>query len=209
MYKVYGMKGSGSAIVEALLELSQQPYKVVEVERDADGQFPATYAAINPLCQVPALVLPDGSIMTESGAITVYLADLHTGPRLAPATDHPQRGKYLRWMFYLAANIYMSDLRVYYPQRYVTDPGLADSVRLAAEERMAMEWNVLAEALGDGPFILGSKMSAADIYAAVLTTWNTDTRSFFRKHPNIRSLYDGVTANPVIAGVLARHDLII
>lgn len=209
MYKIYGMKGSGSAIVEALLELSRQPYKVVEVERDAHGRFSATYAAINPLCQVPALVLPDGSVMTESGAITVYLADLHPGLGLAPATDHPQRGKYLRWMFYLAANIYMSDLRVYYPQRYVTDPSLADPVRLAAVERMATEWQVLADALGEGPFILGSNMSAADIYAAVLATWNTDTRSFFRKHPNIRSLYDGVIANPVIAGVLARHDLMV
>ena len=46
---------------------------------------------VNPLRQVPALVLPSGEIVTESAAILIYLADLHPQARLAPLNDPSAR----------------------------------------------------------------------------------------------------------------------
>src|SRR3546814_13438863 len=63
-------------------------------------------AAVNPLRQVPALVLPGGELMTESAAILTWLADSHPAGGLAPAPDSPLRPRFLRWMSYISAQIY-------------------------------------------------------------------------------------------------------
>ena len=106
MITVYGAEGSGSVAVEATLTLLGAPYKVVEavtwVEREAQERV----APVNPMRQVPAIVLPSGEIMTESAAILLYLADLHPQARLAPLPTDPTRAQFLRWMMYVSSAIY-------------------------------------------------------------------------------------------------------
>jgi glutathione S-transferase len=45
------------------------------------------YVAINPIGQVPALVLDDGQVMTDSPLICAYLDAIGSGPRLIPEGD--------------------------------------------------------------------------------------------------------------------------
>lgn len=207
MYRLYGRPGSGSVVVEAVLEAAEAPYEVEIIERSQDGRVPEKLARVNPLGQVPALTLPDGTVMTESAAISLYLADKYPKANLAPAPDAAERPAYLRWLVFLATNIYMTDLRAYYPDRYTSDQNGGKCVKAAALARMAQEWDVYAAALGDKPFILGDKMCVADVYAAMLATWNLDVPSFFKKHPNVRAMYDRVTANPAIARAWGRNEM--
>jgi glutathione S-transferase len=207
MYELYGRKGAGSMAVEAVLEECALPYSLSEVKRDASRMPPADYFAVNPLGQVPALKLPDGTVMTESAAILLYLADEHSKGKLAPAPGEPLRPLFLRWLVYLATNIYMTDLRIYYCDRYTTEATDAANIKEAAVKAMALEWDVYAAALASKPYMLGEQFSAVDIYAAMLATWNVDVPAFFRKHPNIRACYDRVLARPAVARVWRRHDL--
>lgn len=207
MYKLYGRPGSGSVVVEAILEAAGAPYEVEPVERSQNGLAPENLCRVNPLGQVPVLCLPDGEIMTESAAISLYLADKFPKADLAPAPAAAERAAYLRWMIYLATNIYMTDLRAYYPDRYTSDQNGGKCVKSAALVRMAREWEIYADALGDKPYILGDKMSIADIYAAMLATWNFDVPAFFKKHPNVRAMYDRVTEHPAIAKVWGRNEM--
>jgi len=207
MYRLYGRPGSGSVVVEAVLEAAGVPYEVELVERSQDGQVPEKLACVNPLGQVPVLRLPDGEIMTESAAISLYLADKYAKADLAPQPSSAERARYLRWMVYLATNIYMTGLCAYYPNRYTADQNGGKCVKSAALARMAKEWEIYAAALGDKPYILGDKMSIADIYAAMQATWNFDVPAFFRKHPNLRQMYDRVTAHPAIAKVWGRNEM--
>src|SRR3954470_23375882 len=201
MYTLYARAGSGSAIVEVLLEEIKADYRIETVGRGDDA--PAGYADINPLGQVPTLILPDGTVMTESAAITIYLADQFPALGLAPDLDSPQRPEYLRWLIFLATNVYVSDLRIYYSERYSTDPSHGRGIRDAAVERMAREWDVYAAALGQKPFILGDSISAVDLYAAMLATWNVDVPVFFRRHANIKAMYDRVRRRPSVSKVWA------
>ena len=56
MYRLYGRPGSGSVVVEAILEAVGAPYEVELVERSQDGRVPEKLARVNPLGQVPVLV---------------------------------------------------------------------------------------------------------------------------------------------------------
>jgi glutathione S-transferase len=206
-FKLYGRPGSGSGACEAILALSGLPHSIIDLERWEQGGAPAEFLAINPLGQVPALILPNGGVMTESAAICLYLADVPSDAKLAPLPGHPDRARYLRWMVYLAANNYMTALRFYYPDRHTTAPDGADGVKAAALQRANFEWAVFAEAIGTGPYLLGEEPSAADIYAAMLMSWDLDVEALFKAQPALSRLYAAVANHPKIAPVWHRHDM--
>jgi glutathione S-transferase len=110
-------------------------------------------------------------------------------------------------MVFLAVNSYMTEGRWDFPSGYTDDPTGAHGVKSAAIRLMAKEWDIFAEALGRGPFILGAAMSAADIYAAMIAGWSDNLPGLFAKHPNLKALHDGVTAHPAVAAVWKRHGL--
>src|SRR5262245_41093535 len=120
-YTLYSHDGSGGFAVEAALVKAGAPYKLVTVDTRKGEQSRPEYAAINPMRQVPALVLRDGTVMTESAAIVVHFADLFPDKGLAPKPATPAHARFLRWMVFMAANLYEGDLRYFYPDRYTTD----------------------------------------------------------------------------------------
>src|SRR5205085_2807112 len=83
-YIVYGAKGSGSVAVEATLELLDLPYRVIESATWESDEARDQVSTVNPLKQVPALLLPTGEVMTESAAILIWLADKFPQAELAP-----------------------------------------------------------------------------------------------------------------------------
>ena len=91
MYELIGAQGAGSAVVEAMLELSGAPYRVTEAAPWDEGPHLERLRALNPLMQVPALVLPDGAVMTESGAMLLLLADRFPAAGLVPGAGDPRR----------------------------------------------------------------------------------------------------------------------
>ncbi len=207
MFTLYARPGYGSATVEALLAHTNIAHEVIDVEREKDGTAPDWYLKLNPRGEIPTLRLPDDSLMTESAAMMIYLADLFPDKKLAPAPTSPHRPAYLRAIVYLAVAPYMSDLRLYYPHRYSTDLAHADAIKSKAAESLDWDLDVFAKNLGAGPFVLGPSMSAADIYASVLLSWAPDVGALFTRHPNLKRLYDGVAAYPEIRKVWDRNGM--
>lgn len=205
MYRLYARNTAGSMAPEAMLAVCGVDYEVEVVERQADGSFPPSFHKINPKAEVPTLVMPDGSIMTESAAIMIHLADLHPEAGMAPAIGSADRARFLRWQVYLATALYMSDLRLFYPERYTLEPAGAAGIRARAEQTMMQEFAIYAEALGQGPFLLGERMCAADIYAAMLCSWAPDVPALFNAHPALKRMYDGVLANDAVRRVWERN----
>jgi len=61
----------------------------IHLVRDGGEQHAEAYRSVNPNELVPALVLDDGTSITQSVAIVEYLDEVHGGPRLLP--DDPKR----------------------------------------------------------------------------------------------------------------------
>ena len=207
MYKLYARPGAGNVCVEAMLAECAAAHEVIALDRDAQGNLPESLRAVNPMMQVPTLVLPDGQIMTESAAIMIHLGDAFPQSALAPLVSSPQRAPYLRWMVFMATTLYMSDLRLYYPHKYTTEPSSIDGIKAKAAADMDDEFAVLAGVLGAKPYLLGDKMSALDIYAAMLINWGPDVAALGAKHPNLKALHDRVASRPAIAPVWARNGM--
>src|ERR1700732_5311163 len=80
-----------------LLEELGVPYEPHVLNMKAGDQRRPEYLAINPMGKVPALKHGD-ALVTEQGAIFLYLADLFPEARLAPPLGDPLRGPDFRWV---------------------------------------------------------------------------------------------------------------
>ena len=107
MYSLYARAGWGSALVETQLAWYGLPYELEQVgDLFKEPQARDQLAPANPVAQIPTLMLPDGTIMTESAAITLLLAERTGRDDLVPQPNAPDRARFLRWLIFLVANIY-------------------------------------------------------------------------------------------------------
>ena len=202
-YVLYGYPQSGSAPIEAALVLAGADFTCRDLDPET-GLKAADFLAVNPRGQVPALVLPDGTVVTEVPAILSHLADAHPGSVLAPAPGSSARAVHDRWMAFTHANLYEAVLRVYYTDRYTTDPAGVAGVRAAAEAYVARHFALLQDAMGDGPFLLGPRPMAVDLVIWILVSW-TGLDTVRASAPRIADLAEAVAALPALSGVMARQ----
>jgi glutathione S-transferase len=80
-----------------LLEELVLPYEIKLYQRDANFLAPPELKAIHPLGKSPVIV-DDGVVLAESGAIFEYLLARHDGGRLVPPTDSSAWVDYLYFM---------------------------------------------------------------------------------------------------------------
>src|SRR5580700_7474503 len=89
---------SGS-IVWLLEELGVPHEKKIVTLRSADGSGARDPANPHPHGKVPVLV-DDGCVIFEGGAIALYLTDKFPAAKMGPLPGDPRRGDYLSWLFY-------------------------------------------------------------------------------------------------------------
>lgn len=82
--KFYMTPGSCSTGIHILLEECGLIFEVTIVNLLAGDQYKADYAAINPKGSIPALVLDDGTVLTEFSAIAWWLARSYPKRKLLP-----------------------------------------------------------------------------------------------------------------------------
>jgi GST-like protein len=210
-YLVYGAAGSGSTPVEATLTLLGEPYRVIERAVWQDAAAAAEMEAINPLRQVPALVLPSndsgaGELMTESAAILIHLADSHPGSGLSPAADSPLRPRFLRWMAYIAAQIYA----LYWIRdditRLAADRAHEAVLRERTAARISACWTMMElQAPPAGRFMLGEAISVLDLYLAAVSRWGPRRKGFYAAAPRLGEIARHVDAEPRLAAFWAER----
>ena len=200
-YTLYSHDGSGGFAVEAALVKAGAAHTVIVVDTAKGEQNRPEFVAINPMRQVPVLVLPDGTVMTESAAIVVHLADAFPDKGLAPRPATPGHARFLRWIFFMAANLYEGDLRYFYPERYTSDPDGVPGVKSAGAAHMKRSFAVVDEALAPGPFLCGPVLTMADVYLAMLMAWSPEPLTARR----LLGVTAAVAADPLIGPLWLRH----
>lgn len=203
--ELHGCRGCGSAVVEALLERAGVEFVYHEVEPWQPGPAAEALKAVNPLAQVPTLKLSDGTVMTESAAIIVLLDDSYAAARILPARGDPRRAPVLRWMAFIAGNMYPAISVGDFPERWVnSDPARAE-LKDGAVERLKTYWTTLEQALQPAPYLSGSAMTALDVYAAMLSRWRPG-RAWVDQHcPRLAAALALTEQDPIVARVWERN----
>lgn len=204
-YVLHGNPGWGSAIVEAQLAWYGLPCRSEDVGDVFESEEARQHLRpLNPLMQVPTLVLPDGTVMTESAAITLHLADRTGRDDLVPGPAAPERAAFLRWLVFLVANVYPTFTYGDVPTRFVKDEAAAKAFRAECDAYEQRLW-LAVEAAAAAPWFLGERLSAIDLFLAVMTHWRPRRAWFAQQAPKLHAAALAAETLPAVAPVLARH----
>jgi glutathione S-transferase len=192
LYHSPNTRSSGALI---LLEELGVPYDLHVLNMKAGEQRGAAYLVVNPMGKVPAVKHGD-AVITEQGAVFIYLADLYPEAGLAPAIGDPLRGPYLRWLVYYGSSF---------------EPAVVDRAmkRDAASAAMSPYGDydtmlkTLTDQLAKGPYLLGERFTAADVLWGNALGWTTR----FKIVPELPVIMDYVArvgARPAVARARAK-----
>jgi len=199
-----GCKGCGNTIVEAAFAVAGIPIDYEEVDYSDDSPTRPRLLAVNPLGQVPTLVLPDGTLMTESLAMLHYIDDAAPKAKLIPPKGDPLRAVFYRWAVFLIAAVYPTYTYGDDPKKWVPDEAASKLLRESTDKHRQALWLQL-EAEAKGPWFLGERFSALDLYVAVMTRWRPGILWFVRNTPKCVDIAKRATALPAVAPVMARN----
>jgi GST-like protein len=206
MLTLYGTKGSGSAAIEAALAIAGAAYREVDAASWRPGPGFDELKRVNPLGQIPTLVLADGGVLTESAAILIHLADAFPESGLLPA-DTGARAQAIRGLVYIAANCYAAIGVIDFPERWCDDADDALRGRIidASRTRLHLLWEIFADTFPATPWLGGERIGALDLYAAVVSKWSGTRAHLAAARPEFSALFARIEAEPRVAAVFARH----
>jgi len=137
-----------------MLEELGLAYKMETVDIRTGAQKDPAYLRLNPMGKVPTLTVGE-TVVTETAAICLFLADRYSYGAMAPTIEDPARGAFLRWTVFATA--------VLEPAMIAHELGLeapAHHIGWGAYEDAV---HTTVSALGDRSFLLGERFTAADV----------------------------------------------
>ena len=177
----------------------------IQVDLGNKEQLSDAYKAINPNCTVPALVLEDGTVLTENLGIAAYLEAIKPDPPLL-GTSALEKGLVANWNtrvemegLWAIADILrntskgMKDRALTGPINFAQIPELAERGIV----RIGRFFDVLNERLEGREFIATDNYSLADITALVAVDFSKWVKQEPKsEHTNIKRWHEAVSSRP-------------
>ncbi|HCZ8659152.1 TPA: glutathione transferase GstA [Citrobacter braakii] len=158
------------------------------------------FFAVNPKGQVPALLLDDGTLLTEGVAIMQYLADTVPDRQLLAPTSSLSRYKTIEWLNYIATELHKGFTPLFRPD---TPENFKPTVRALLEKKM----QYVNDALQDNQWICGSRFSIADAYLFTVLRWAYAVKLNMAGLSNIDAYMARMAERPAVAAALKAEGL--
>jgi GST-like protein len=205
MYTLFAIKGWGSVIAEAAFTYAGVPYRLEFVDLEQRGPSYDRLKSVNPLCQFPTVIMPDGRVLTESAAIILHLADgAPPEAGLAPAASSVNRPVFLRWLIFLVAAIYPTFTYGDDTSRYVEGEAAQQALRDSTDRLRKQLWLRVETAAG-APYFLGTERSAIDVYIWAMNRWRPRTAWFAEHCPKLTAIAGMLEGDQRLAGIRAQN----
>ena len=161
---LYHASPSRSSVVLWMLEELGQPYDVKLIRLSEGENLKPEYLAINPMGKVPALS-HRGTVITEVAAICTYLADEFPQAKLNIPIGTPQRGVYLKWLFFGPGALESAVIDRAAPRKEPARRGML------GYGDFDTTMDVVAKAVAKGPWLMGEQFTAADVVIGANVRW--------------------------------------
>lgn len=183
--QLYYAPGTISIAVAIALQEAGLDYEPIKIDFAAKEQSGAGYAQINPKGRVPALVI-DGGILTETGALLEYIADISPAAELRP-TDPLLLARMREVMFYLASTMHVAHAHKLRGRRWASKTSSYKDMTAKVPQTMADCCAYISSNGLRGPFVLGEQISIADCYLYTICTWLDGDGVTIDDFPKIKS----------------------
>ena len=205
-YTLYGSRGSGSAATEVALQRCGVPFRIVRASSWEPDSAVAELEKVNPLRQIPTLVLPDGTVLSESAAILIHLGLAYPASKLLPA-NASARARAIRGLVFIAANCYAALSINDYPERWTTatTKPAREQVRQGARRQLHRNWDLFADTFAARPYLGGKAPGALDFLAAVVSKWAGTRAHLAESRPRFLQAIQRIESHQWVAPVFRAH----
>ncbi len=190
---IHSPQSRSSRIVTLIDEMGIQDWVKIEpvtiLRQDGSGGHDP--ANPHPEGKVP-LLIHDGTLIRESGAVIQYLTDLFPDAGLGRPVGHAQRGAYISWLHWYGS--------VMEPVLLFDAAGLSHPYLTATFRGVSELTAKLHDALTHSPYLLGDSYSAADLLVHSPYAWFRDATP---DDPAIRDWVQRCMARPSVARTMA------
>jgi glutathione S-transferase len=200
MFKLYYAAGGCSISPHIALREVGASFELhtVDLKRKTleDG---SAFADINPKAQIPALVLPDGQLLTEGSAIVQYIADLSPECGLAPPPGTFERVRLQEWLNFIATELHKGIAPL------IKKDGPED-YRKVVQARVAGRLDYVAKHLATHTWLMGERFGVADGYMVyILRSWQRVLHA--ELVPVLATYYQALVARPSVKAALLAESL--
>lgn len=202
--KLYCMPGACSLADHIVLQWIGAPHQIEVVPRD---QLHGDFLKVNPAGAVPALLLDDGSLVTQNIAILDYLAQLKPEAKLFGEGSAVARAQVLRWTAFLNSDVHKNFSPLFGAQRLVDGEAAQASLKAKAIERLQGQFAILDQQIGSGTWLVDNHRSVADPYLYVLLRWARGMKLDLTAHTNLNRFFDHMGTDAGVKAALAAENL--
>ncbi len=207
MLTLYYAPGSSSMAAHLALAEAGADYEARRIDEEAGEHRTEAYLRVNPRGKVPALRLPDGSVLVENVAIQCYVARTHPEAGLLP--DDPEgEARALSLMAFFATAVHPAFSHFWAPRRFTDEPSGEDGIRAKGLATFHGHCREIDAMLPGREWFLG-RFSTVDCYGFVFYGWGLRAGLPMRDLPNYTAHKDRMLARPAVRRVLEREGVVL
>ncbi|MGL4860690.1 MAG: glutathione transferase GstA [Enterobacteriaceae bacterium] len=194
--KLYYKPGACSLSPHIILREAGIDFSLEQVDLAAKTtEHGADFLKINPKGQVPALLLDDGSLLTEGVVIVQYLADQVPDRKLIPPAGSMARYHVLEWLNFIATELHKSFGPLF-------TPNTPEEYKSLTFNRLQQKLQSLESVLAKHSYLTGEQFTVADAYLFTVLRWAYWFKFDFSNSPATNAYLARVAARPAVAAAL-------
>jgi glutathione S-transferase len=203
LMKLFFAPGSSSLLPHIALHEAGLPFETVKIDEHTKAiTGGGDYRSVNPLGYVPALVLDDGTLLTEGAAIVQYIADLVPSKELAPPNGTIERVRLQAWLNFFASEMHKGGFS---PLFY---KGVPENGRDVFRARLKARFEHLDGHLSANEYLMGSHYSVADTHFFVVSNWASWVNFDLSSYHAVIAHRERVGARPAVVAALRAEGLL-
>lgn len=199
--KLYYKPGACSLSPHIILQESGLDFTLVSVDlQSKKTEEHEDYLLTNPKGQVPALLLDDGTVLTEGVAIVQYLADLKPDRHLLAPTGCLTRYQTLEWLNFIATELH----KTFSPLFGSATP---EAYKTQLREKLQGKFSWVNQQLEGKQWLTGMKFSVADAYLFTIMRWAKAIKLDLSEFNELEDWFKRVAERPAVIAALKAEGL--
>jgi glutathione S-transferase len=201
--KLFYARGSSSLLPHIVLREAGLPFQLIQIDEHSKAiSGGGDFRNVNPLGYVPALVLDDGTLLTEGAAIVQYIADLVPEKKLAPPNGTIERVKLQAWLNFVASEMHKGGFSPLFYE------GVPEEGRDVFRLRLRKRFSLLDGHLSSNAYLMGSAFTVADVHLFVVSNWANWVNFDLSPYPAVRAYRERLGARPAVIAALETERLV-
>lgn len=206
--KLFYKAGASALAPHIVMSELNMVYEVEAVDLQNKTCASGDFWKINPKGSIPALIMDNGEVLTESAIICQYLADEASESKLLPKFGTIGRIRCLEWMHFIATEIHKNFTPLFTLERMMKNAEGKAELRTFTHEVLKAKLSFVSGKLATQDYLMGTEFTIADAYLFNCLVWGKFVGVDLEAWPNLASYTKRIGGRPAVIKAMKEEGLL-